>query len=144
MLLILAIWIGIILIPLGLVYTLFRNLKGVFVLGNKIAYLIDILGNVACLELFNDLTLIKRGNFLYGNPRETISEVLGKNLFISNLTSIGIQLVKLIELHDYKHFHKVLGVKYEKETLEQKKKRILKLSVVYLIFSFIILLLLFI
>ena len=144
MLIILAIWVGIMLIPLGLIYTLIRNLKGIFTLGNKIAYLIDILGNVACSELFNDITLIKKGSFLYGNPRETISEVLGKNLFISNLTSIGIQLVNLIELHDYKHFHKVLGVKYEKETLEQKKKRILKLSVVYLIFSFIILLLLFI
>lgn len=133
-----------IIIPIGLIYTLIRNLKGIFTLGNKIAYLIDILGNVSCSELLNDATLIKKGNFLYGNPRETISEVLGKNLFINNLTATGHQLIYLIELHDYKHFHKVLGVKYEKETKYEKRKRILRLGVVYLVFSFILLLLFFI
>lgn len=141
MLLILALWIGIMLIPLGLVYTLIRNLNGIFTLGNKIAYLIDILGNVACSELFNDVTLIKKGDYLFGNPRDTISDVLAKNLFINNITATGHQLIYIIELHDYKHFHKIQGVFYEKETKEQKRKRIFKLILVYLIISFILLLL---
>lgn len=141
MVLIIAIWLGITIIPVGLIYNLFRNFLDVLNLGNRIAYLIGILGNVACSELFNDVTLIKKGNYLFGNPRDTISDVLAKNLFINNITATGHQLIYLIELHDYKHFHKIQGVFYEKETKEQKRKRIFKLILVYLIISFILLLL---
>lgn len=139
MLIIAAIWIGLILIPIGLVYSLFRNFFDILNLGNKVAYLIDILGNVACAELLNDLTLKKRLNYLYGKPTQTISEVLGKNLFINNLTPTGIQLVSLINLHDYCHFEKVLKMGYIKESKLQKRKRIFKLSAFYVIFSLLIL-----
>ena len=139
MLIIAAIWLAIVFIPIGLIYTLIRNFKGVFILGNKIAYLIDIIGNVACSELLNDVLLKKKLNYLFGKPTETISEVLGKNLFINNLTPTGIQLVNLINLHDYCHFEKVLKMGYIKESTLQKRKRIFKLSAFYIIFSLLIL-----
>src|SRR5574343_429095 len=139
MLLIIAIWLGITIIPIGLIYSLFRNFLDILNLGNKIAYLIDILGNVACAELLNDILLKKKLNYLFGKPTETISEVLGKNLFINNLTATGLQLVNLINLHDYRHFEKVLGMYYPKETKLEKRKRIFKLIIFYLIFSLVIL-----
>ena len=141
MLLILAIWIAGILLPIGIIYTIIRNLRGIFTLGNKIAYLIDIIGNVICAELFNDVLIKSKKGHLFGNYNETISEALGINYFNNNLTITGLQLFSLIELHDYKHFHKVLGKIYYKEPKKEKRKRIFRLGVFYFVLIFIILLL---
>jgi len=141
MLLILAILIASILIPIGFIYSILRHLNGILKVGNNVAYLIDIIGNVICAELFNDLLIINKNVHLFGNKRETISEALGINYFQRNLTKLGYKLFFLVELHDYKHFHKALNIPYSKEINNDKKKRIFKLITIYsvLIFLFLIL-----
>lgn len=141
MLLILAIWLASILIPIGFIYSVIRHLNGILRVGNNTAYLIDVIGNVICAELFNDLLVINKKMHPFGDRNETISEALGINYFWKNLTKLGYHLFALIELHDYKHFHKALNVPYNKETSKEKRKRIFKLIIGYFILSLVVLLL---
>ena len=70
--------LAIILLPIGMIYSLFRlkfHLKQYFLI---IAIAIDQLGNVVMQDLFDDLMIKKEGH-KFGNEDETISSVLGKN-----------------------------------------------------------------
>ena len=112
LLLIVALALGIVLVPVGLmVGTLMSFLKkkwyrGIFYLGQNfrvIAVSIDQLGNVACSHLFN-LTLIKKeSKHLFGNPDETISSVLGKNKLRNTLSRTGIILTKILGFFEKNH-----------------------------------------
>jgi len=82
--------LGIIIIPIGIIYEIFTlirfsNVSDYFL---NIAISIDQLGNVACQGLFNDV-LIKKEGFKFGNPDETISSVLGRNYQKNTLTYLG-------------------------------------------------------
>lgn len=108
---IIAIILGCITIPIGFISSLFitiykRNIKAWW---NRIgqyflilAITIDIFGNVALEPLFN-LILIKKEGYKFGNRKETISSVLGKNKKQNTLTKKGIKLSNLLDRIDPNH-----------------------------------------
>lgn len=79
----------------------------------KCALIDDIHGNTYLAKLFND-TLIKKitvdGKIIYaykfGNPRETISSVLGKNKERGTLTKSGLILDFILHIFDNNHSEK--------------------------------------
>lgn len=113
-----AVILGIILIPLGIVFAFLRLtlsfrfkalLKGFSQLLLQIAISIDQLGNTACAYLFN-ATLIKEDIYApFGDPDETISSVLGRNKLLQNLTKTGILLDKILNLFDENHSIESIG-----------------------------------
>ncbi len=106
---ILAIIISSIIVPIGLIYGLIRHLFGLNDKSLNIALVIDIAGNVLCAELFNDL-LIKEDLRPFGNPYQTISEVLGIHNQLLNLTVAGQGLVNLLDYLDPYHVEKSIGM----------------------------------
>jgi 8-oxo-dGTP diphosphatase len=126
-LLIIAVIIGVIVIPFAFVYSLvtvlgknlFLNYRSKwpgksllfgFMLAiadynsyfKNCAISIDQAGNTVGYKLFNDI-LIKDGGFKFGNPDETISSVLGKNLIQGKLRLLGRWLNSLLNLLDPGH-----------------------------------------
>jgi hypothetical protein len=79
-----------------------KTLDGYF---HQTAIDIDRFGNRNFRTLLND-TLIKDSPFRFGDPRETISSVLGKNKEIGTLTYIGNLLANLLDLLDHNHCQK--------------------------------------
>jgi hypothetical protein len=67
-----------------------------------IAYSIDVFGNVFCSQLFN-ITLIKHGGYQFGERRETVSSVLGKNKIMGTLSKSGRVLAKILDSIDENH-----------------------------------------
>lgn len=72
---------------------------GKFFVGIAIA--IDQLGNVAFAGLFNDLLVKDPALFSFGRTHETISEVLGWNEYLDNLTRTGKFLVAAVNFFDF-------------------------------------------
>lgn len=72
-----------------------------------IATSIDASGNVVCEDLFN-ITLIKykKSTNHFGNRKETISSVLGKNEVMGTLTSAGKILTFILHILDPGHAKK--------------------------------------
>jgi hypothetical protein len=106
-----AIMLWIVLIPLGILYTLFYSIGN----GRKattyvsksfliVAYGIDCIGNVVCRDLFNSL-LIKDG-YQFGRWTETISSVLGKNERDNSLQLLWKTLVWILDKIDPNHCQK--------------------------------------
>ena len=100
-----------ILFPLGLIITFiinlykrrwkfsFRRLDAQFL---SIATSIDASGNVVCKDLFN-LILKKKGGVEFGNRKETISSVLGKNQRDGTLTYTGKGVAFILDKIDTNH-----------------------------------------
>jgi hypothetical protein len=92
--------LGIIIIPIGMLYALFkRDLSSYFF---KLALSLDQLGNIAMGRLFNDI-LIKPNRDLFGNEDETISSVLGKNQVNGTLRPLGKFLVDVLDKFEKNH-----------------------------------------
>jgi hypothetical protein len=105
-LLLVAVVLGSFLIPIGIIYTVFKKtfqLKYLAEIFFRIAYSIDQLGNTACKYFFNDLFIKDDTEHPFGNPDETISSVLGKNYLKNNLTFIGELLNNLLNFLDTNH-----------------------------------------
>jgi hypothetical protein len=79
-----------------------KTLDGYF---HQTAIDIDRFGNRNFRTLLND-TLIKESPFRFGDPRETISSVLGKNKEIGTLTYTGYFIVNLLDWIDPNHCQK--------------------------------------
>lgn len=71
----------------------------------QLAYDIDRYGNRNLRTLWNN-TLIKKEGFKFGDERETISSVLGKNEYIGKLTFLGKKLVWILDKIDNNHANK--------------------------------------
>ena len=110
---IISLIISIILLPLGFVYMIFKMVykrrffqEGLPAINQKflkLATAVDIYGNVACSELFND-TLIKKDSVdKFGNYGETISSVIGKNKLTNTLTKTGKILDAILDFFDPNH-----------------------------------------
>lgn len=110
-LLLIALLLGIILIPIGIVFTFIKLIicmkfieaynhfcKLLF----SIAISIDQLGNTACKYLFNAI-FIKNDIIEFGNINETVSSVLGKNYKNNNLTFLGKKLNLILNLIETNH-----------------------------------------
>lgn len=98
-----AVILGVILYPIGMLYSLLKisigYLNAIF---KTFAIGIDQFGNVACSDLFND-TLIKKTGHRFGNPDETISKVLGINKASGTLTKTGRLLADFLNFIDPNH-----------------------------------------
>lgn len=100
-----------ILFPLGLLITFAVNLyKRRWKFSFKrldqqllsIATSVDTSGNVICKDLFN-LILIKESGYQFGNRKETISSVLGKNQRDKTLTRTGNVIVFILDKIETDH-----------------------------------------
>lgn len=108
---IVALILSVILFPLGLLLTFFVNLykrrwsfsfKRLDQQFLSIATSIDASGNVVCKDLFN-LILIQKGGVGFGNRKETISSVLGKNKRDGTLTRTGKVIAFVLDKIDPNH-----------------------------------------
>ena len=113
-----AIALGSVLLPLGMLWTLgeiaVRFLfpsgksageKGLWYLSSiirSIAVGIDQIGNSVCRDMLNRL-LITSGWYSFGKVQETISSVLGKNQEAWTLTRIGRAIVVVLDRLDPGH-----------------------------------------
>jgi len=101
---VLALFLGGILIPIGLLFgIIYRTINGG--LNNyleKCALSIDQHGNVICGDMFN-VTLRKQNGYDYGNPDETISSATGKNLVSGKLTILGKLFNSILDKVDAGH-----------------------------------------
>lgn len=108
---IVALFLAFVLFPFGLLITFVINLykrKWKFSFKRldaqllSIATSIDASGNVVCKDLFN-LCLIKKGSYQFGNRKETISSVLGKNKRDNTLTRLGKLIALILDTIDKNH-----------------------------------------
>jgi hypothetical protein len=93
--------------PIGFAYTLLKSfvLLDVRIIQDyyfKLAISLDQLGNVVMSGLFNAI-IIKSKDNQFGNPDETISSVLGKNLRTNTLTLLGRILNAILNRIDDNH-----------------------------------------
>ena len=111
LLLIIALVLGVILLPIGFVVGMIGSFfqrkwyEGFLYMGKNflgIAIGIDQLGNVTCASLFN-VTLIHQSGYKFGNPDETISGVLGKNQRLETLSLVGRSFNKFLNWIDPNH-----------------------------------------
>lgn len=109
--------------PLGFIYALLRQLlfekvKSLTIFFTEIALVLDEAGNVVMQYLLNDTLLIKKHNtYYFGNKKETISSVIGKNALTNTLSTLGKGLNTLLNFIDKNHsFNSIIyDVKFWKE-----------------------------
>ena len=95
--------------PIGFFYALLRQLffgklKTLSLYFLEVAISIDNTGNVMMQYLLNDLLLINRpATYYFGNKKETISSVIGKNSLTNTLSSLGKALNAFLNWIDKDH-----------------------------------------
>ena len=95
--------------PIGFLYALLRQLffgklKTLSIYFLELAISIDNTGNVMMQYLLNDLLLIKRPTtYYFGNKKETISSVIGKNSLTNTLSPLGKALNAILNWIDKDH-----------------------------------------
>jgi len=101
--LLLAIFLSVLLIPIGITYTILRYIIFPYHVWQtfsnfmlKWALSIDGLGNVILATLLNDIMITKKG-YPFGNWHETISQVIGDNQLNGTLTKSGHIFNKILD-----------------------------------------------
>ena len=95
--------------PIGFVYALLRQLfvgkiKTLQMYFIEVAIALDNAGNVIMQHLLNDTLLLKKENtYLFGNKKETISSVIGKNSLTGTLSYLGKALNGILNCIDKDH-----------------------------------------
>jgi hypothetical protein len=95
--------------PIGFLYALLRQLflgkiKTLQIYFIEVALALDNAGNVIMQHLLNDTLLIKNSNtYQFGNKKETISSVIGKNHLINTLSPLGKALNTFLNFIDKDH-----------------------------------------
>jgi hypothetical protein len=95
--------------PIGFVYALLRQLfvgkiKTLQIYFIEVALALDNAGNVIMQHLLNDTLLIKNTNtYQFGNKKETISSVIGKNHLTNTLSRLGKALNSFLNFIDKDH-----------------------------------------
>lgn len=95
--------------PFGFVYTLVRQIvllkiRWLTIYFVEVAIALDAAGNVMMQHLLNDMLLIKKEpTYYFGNKKETISSVLGKNELTNTLSIMGKVLNAFLNLIDNGH-----------------------------------------
>jgi len=112
---VIAILLGVLLIPIGLLYSLLFRVLNKFSIPEKLstylyscALAIDQLGNVFCSDLFNHTLVTSDATVLFGDPDQTISAVLGYAQRDNQLTMIGRWIVNLLDTIDPDHCRKAM------------------------------------
>lgn len=103
LLFIVALFLSVIIYPIGIIYAFFNYLfankwKRMFL---SSALAIDLIGNTVCEDLFNNI--LRTTGPRFGDSRETISSVLGKNQRDGTLTPLGNLLATLLDTIDKNH-----------------------------------------
>ena len=95
--------------PIGFFYALLRQLfvgkiKTLQIYFIEVALSLDNAGNVIMQHLLNDTLLIKNTNtYQFGNKKETISSVIGKNHLTNTLSPLGKALNSFLNFIDKDH-----------------------------------------
>ena len=95
--------------PIGFVYALLRQLffgkvKTLQIYFIEVALALDNAGNVIMQHLLNDTLLVKNPHtYLFGNKKETISSVIGKNHLTNTLSPLGKSLNTFLSFIDKDH-----------------------------------------
>jgi len=107
-LLIIAIFLLYLLVPITYLYMVIRTLvsrkpkKFLKLWAGKTARSLDVLFNVIGADMLTDI-LIKEGGYKFGNKKETISSVIGKNDRMGTLTRAGRFLRWLLDKIEEEH-----------------------------------------
>jgi 8-oxo-dGTP diphosphatase len=107
-LLIIAIFLLYLLVPVTYLYMVIRTLvsrkpkKFLKLWAGKTARSLDVLFNVIGADMLTDI-LIKEGGYKFGNKKETISSVIGKNDRMGTLTRAGRFLRWLLDKIEEEH-----------------------------------------
>ena len=111
LLLLIALVLAVLFFPVGIVFTLIAATvtgsarKAIGYLSHSalsVALAIDMLGNTVCADLLNN-TMRLPGGYSFGNYRETISLVLGKNKERGTLSKAGRWLADILNKIDPNH-----------------------------------------
>ena len=111
--------LSVVLLPLGILWTVGEILVRIFSSSQKksactksiwfltatlhsLALWLDQIGNAVCRDMFNRL-LIEKDWYKFGKVQETISSVLGKNQMLDTLSLWGWILVSILELFEEDH-----------------------------------------
>ena len=86
-------------LPIAIFYVIFDVVSNLLF---RVAVVIDMTGNVLGEEIFNDL-LIQENGYKFGNRKETISSVLGKNQRDNTLSGAGVTLCNILDTIDTNH-----------------------------------------
>ncbi len=95
--------------PIGFFYALvrqiiFEKVKTLSIFFTEVALVLDEAGNVVMQHLLNDTLLIKNKNtYYFGNKKETISSVIGKNSLTGTLAPLGKALNSFLNFIDKGH-----------------------------------------
>lgn len=95
--------------PIGFVYALIRQLffgkiKSLPIYFIEVALSLDNSGNVIMQHVLNDCLLIKNERtYFFGNKKETISSVIGKNSLTNTLSFLGRGLNRFLNFLDKDH-----------------------------------------
>ena len=95
--------------PFGFIYTILRQIifnqaKSLSIFFTEVALVLDEAGNVVMQHLLNDTLLVKSNNtYYFGNKKETISSVIGKNFLTNTLTMLGKALNAFLNFIDKGH-----------------------------------------
>jgi low temperature requirement protein LtrA len=112
--------------PLGFLYTLLRQIilrktKRLSIYFIEVALALDNAGNVTMQHLLNDSLLIKKQDtYLFGNKKETISSVLGKNYLTGTLSIIGKGLNHFLNFID--NGHSLNSIIYDVKAWKEKEE----------------------
>jgi len=110
--------------PIGFIYTIIRQLivnkvKTLSLYFTEIALVLDEAGNVVMQHILNDFLLIKkRDTYYFGNKKETISSVIGKNYMTETLSPLGLALNSFLNFID--KGHSLNSIMYDVKLWEQQ------------------------
>jgi len=110
--------------PIGFIYTIIRQLfvnkfKTLSLYFTEIALVLDEAGNVVMQHILNDFLLVKkRDTYYFGNKKETISSVIGKNYLTQTLSPIGLALNSFLNFID--KGHSLNSIMYDVKVWEQQ------------------------
>jgi len=113
--------------PIGFIYTIIRQLivnkaKTLSLYFTEIALVLDEAGNVIMQHILNDFLLIKkRDTYYFGNKKETISSVIGKNYMTETLSPLGIALNSFLNFID--KGHSLNSIMYDVKVWEQQNDK---------------------
>ena len=117
-----AVVLGVILIPLGLLFSILFRLR--ITINNGYDYFkvcaiaIDQAGNVFCSELFNTILITNKAVVKFGDPDRTISAVLGYAQYFNRATKLGNRLIIILDTIDHNHCYNAMI----KDTRWKRKK----------------------
>ena len=110
--------------PIGFIYTTVRQIlvnkvKTLSLYFTEIALVLDEAGNVVMQHILNDFLLIKkRDTYYFGNKKETISSVIGKNYMTKTLSPLGLALNSFLNFID--KGHSLNSIMYDVKLWEQQ------------------------